>query len=365
MSTSEKPQPPDPPDGADGGGAHPDVASGADKKVPAKKKKVSFKFALETSDDVHIVKKEPIASFAPPVPIIKKECLTRAIRIARGGESIIMPSRLTGLTQKFRNNNANNIDKLNSLTFKSQVNASDNAKLADDTPKNTGFSANAPNRLAERLVKHLFLIGGQKSGKDGINRKSPPPNYKIDDDDDDGGGGGDGDEVSLDENCGDTDDDEADKEPEAAEEKVKDENHAPDNVNVADDTSKNIGFSANTPNRLAERLVEQQVERAVDETISGKNSGEKRFVLPKRSVHSSRVIKPNKRFMDETQASTKKNGITSRKKTSKAEVSETRADSPVPASQPSPTKASTEDTNTDAKDGKQFGEHIEENQRKN
>lgn len=63
------------------------------------------------------MKKEPNATFDPPVPIIKKECLIRA---NRGGESIIMPSRLTGLTQKFRNNNANNIDKLNSLTFKSQ-----------------------------------------------------------------------------------------------------------------------------------------------------------------------------------------------------------------------------------------------------
>lgn len=92
----------------------------SDDKKPSKKKRVSFKFALETNEDAHIVKKEPNATFAPPVSIIKKECLTRAIRIARGGEPIIMPSRLTGLTQKLRHNNANNIDKLNSLTFKSQ-----------------------------------------------------------------------------------------------------------------------------------------------------------------------------------------------------------------------------------------------------
>lgn len=89
-------------------------------KKTTKKKKVSFKFGLETSDDAHIVKKEPNITFDPPVSIIKKECLTRAIRIARGGESIIAPSRLTPLTQKLKNNNANNIDKLNSLTFKSQ-----------------------------------------------------------------------------------------------------------------------------------------------------------------------------------------------------------------------------------------------------
>lgn len=146
MSTTEKPQPPDPPDVGGGGGngsppgsstpTQADASVSAtvvDKKVPAKKKKVSFKFALETSDDVHIVKKEPIASFAPPVPIIKKECLTRAIRIALGGESIIMPSRLTGLTQKFRNNTANNIDKLNSLTFKSQVTATAASSSSSDT----------------------------------------------------------------------------------------------------------------------------------------------------------------------------------------------------------------------------------------
>lgn len=42
-----------------------------------------------------------------------------------------MPSRLTGLTQKFRNNNANNIDKLNSLTFKSQFTTKSSKKLSD------------------------------------------------------------------------------------------------------------------------------------------------------------------------------------------------------------------------------------------
>lgn len=67
-------------------------------KKPVKKKKVSFNFGLETSDDTHIVKKEPNAALAPIVPIIKKECLPSAIRIARG-ESVIKPSRLSGLTQ--------------------------------------------------------------------------------------------------------------------------------------------------------------------------------------------------------------------------------------------------------------------------
>lgn len=44
------------------------------------------------------MKKEPNATLAPIVPIIKKECLPSAFRIARG-ESVIKPSRLSGLTQ--------------------------------------------------------------------------------------------------------------------------------------------------------------------------------------------------------------------------------------------------------------------------
>lgn len=69
-------------------------------KKSTKKKKVSFNFGLETSEDAHIVKKEPISIHAPIIPIIKKECLPSAIRISRG-ESVIKPSRLTGLTQTF------------------------------------------------------------------------------------------------------------------------------------------------------------------------------------------------------------------------------------------------------------------------
>ena len=38
----------------------------------------------------------------------------------------------------------------------------------------------------------------------------------------------------------------------------------------------------------------------------GTQFGDKRFILPKRSVHSSRVIKPNKRFLDEFELEIKK-----------------------------------------------------------
>lgn len=125
------------------------VSDDGSSKKASKKKKVSFKFGLETSDDAHIVKKEPNITFDPPVSIIKKECLTRAIRIARGGESIIMPSRLTGLTQKFRHNNANNIDKLNSLTFKSQIakkDTSEESVSSNDDEQSDGEAENSERK---------------------------------------------------------------------------------------------------------------------------------------------------------------------------------------------------------------------------
>lgn len=308
MSTSEKPQPPDPPDISNGNvnvgsssSSQPDVTANAtvgDKKVPAKKKKVSFKFGLETSDDVHIVKKEPIASFAPPVPIIKKECLTRAIRIARGGESIIMPSRLTGLTQKFRNNTANNIDKLNSLTFKSQVTSANASSSSSDTDDESN------------------VITDEKNITD-----------RVDTDDDD------------------ADDDDGDAVSTRRGFRLSKESSKQSNKVDVDDESI-VATQEQRPEK------EDEADRLIDETVGGKNSGEKRFVLPKRSVHSSRVIKPNKRFMDETQASTKKNGITSRKKANKTETNEKRSDSPLQPS--SPKSSTTDDIDTDAKDGNLF-----------
>lgn len=189
-------------------------------KKPVKKKKVSFKFGLETSDDAHIVKKEPNVSFAPPVSIIKKECLTRAIRIARGGESIIMPSRLTGLTQKFRNNNANNIDKLNSLTFKSQIAKSANKLNDGQSEESTEDQSDADEDIDEQKGNDAC------SGAESENGGSIPG----------------------------------------------------DNSNAVNDSNE---------------------------------SG-----VQKRSSHSSRVIKPNKRFVDEPKIIIGKNGV-AKKKTNK------------------------------------------------
>lgn len=181
---------------------------GSNKKA-TKKKKVSFKFSLETSDDAHIVKKEPNTTFDPPVSIIKKECLTRAIR----GESIIMPSRLTGVIKKFDPSNAN-IDKLNSLTFKSQ-----NAKK--DTTSEENVSSNDDEQ--------------SDAGADNSERRRDS-------------------------------DDNTDNDDESSHSKNDDDN---------DEHSKNVAFQ-----------------------------------LPKRS---SRVIKPNKRFTDDSKLALNKNGLGKKK----------------------------------------------------
>lgn len=87
-------------------------------QTPAKKKTVTFKNILETSDDQNAVKRVYNPDRQPTVPIIKISksfaALSRSQRFALG--DIVMPSRLT---EVLRNYSANHIDKLNLLTFKS------------------------------------------------------------------------------------------------------------------------------------------------------------------------------------------------------------------------------------------------------
>lgn len=86
--------------------------------IKPKKKTVTFKNILETSDD-NIVKKVYNPDFSVPlIPIIKKDCLNYIYKT-----DIVKPSRLTETLEK--NNKKNNyhinndIDKLRSISFKS------------------------------------------------------------------------------------------------------------------------------------------------------------------------------------------------------------------------------------------------------
>lgn len=102
-------------------------------QAPAKKKTVTFKNILETSDDLNAVKRVYNPDRQPAVPIIKISksfaALSRSERFALG--DIVMPSRLT---EVLRNYSANHIDKLNLLTFKSTsaTEPDDTASCMDD-----------------------------------------------------------------------------------------------------------------------------------------------------------------------------------------------------------------------------------------
>lgn len=195
------------------GGSECGTSDDGSNKKPAKKKRVSFKIGFETSDDAHIAKKEPNATFDPPVSIIKKECL-RAMKAA----PILMPSRLNAVTTNYRPlklQDANNIDKLNSLTFKSQT-------RKKDTNCDENLSSNEDDQSDDE---------GESNGR----RRSSDENR-------------DSDEESNHSQNGDDD--------------AKDD----------DDHSKGVAFQ-----------------------------------LPKRNSHSSRVIKPSRRFADE------KNGLGKKK----------------------------------------------------
>lgn len=109
-----------------------------------KKKTVTFKNILETSDDFNIVKKVYNPDKVPAVPIIKinknYDALSRSERFARG--DIVMPSRLTEVLKNFSVNHLNiDIDKLNSLTFKSVNNANRDTGAVNFGIKSTNSSS--------------------------------------------------------------------------------------------------------------------------------------------------------------------------------------------------------------------------------
>lgn len=220
QSTEKPPDPPDKTDTAcDSISGHLTMDNGIQtrgrKKQPAeesstavarpKKKTVTFKNILETSDDINIIKRVYNPDIVPVVPIIKisksHDALSRSEQFARG--DIVKPSRLT---EVLKNYSANlDIDKLSLLTFKS----------TNSTPMDTE--------------------DGQSQDADDVqpsDESVPEPEPA----DDEAGGG----------------------------------------------TALSVG-------------------------------GEKKFVLPRRSAHSCRVIKPNKRFLDDSSISTIPVGKTGRR----------------------------------------------------
>lgn len=152
-----------------------------------RKKMVTFKNILETSDDI-TVKKVYNPSGTPLVPIIKKDSILRCM------ESIVKPSRLTEIVKQ---STFNNLNRIKTLGFDTNDDR-DEDEEEDDSQEGAG--------AAVRSSDSRVSPNTEDEPKDGTDAESPPGKVAV---------------------------------------------------------------------------------------------GDKRFILPKRSLHSRRVIKPNKKFLDD------------------------------------------------------------------
>lgn len=99
------------------------------------KKTVTFKNILETSDDKCVVKRfyNP-DNRVPLVSIMKKDSMNRPLTYCRGSEFIVRPSILSKILNK-----TSNIDKLNSLKFRSTPSSNDADAAAAASSSSTTF----------------------------------------------------------------------------------------------------------------------------------------------------------------------------------------------------------------------------------
>ncbi|XP_017046983.1 histone-lysine N-methyltransferase trithorax isoform X2 [Drosophila ficusphila] len=240
--------------GSSTGGSSPksgtEAVSATGTTVAKQKKTVTFRNVLETSDDKSVVKRFYNPDIRTPiVSIMKKDSLNRPLNYSRGGECIVRPSILS----KILNKNSN-IDKLNALKFRS-------------APASSSSSNQDP---------------GSSPNVFGLSRAFGAPM----DEDDEGG-------VTFRRNDSpeDQDDEEMDEDEDDEEMEEEDENEQEDNDEAASEKSAETEKSAGAE------------ERDPDEKQLVMDS---HFVLPKRSTRSSRIIKPNKRLLEDGGISSKK-----------------------------------------------------------
>ncbi|XP_017117386.1 histone-lysine N-methyltransferase trithorax isoform X2 [Drosophila elegans] len=248
--------------GASAGGSSPkpgaDAGSSTASTAAKQKKTVTFKNVLETSDDKSVVKRfyNPDVRI-PIVSIMKKDSLNRPLNYSRGGECIVRPSILSKILNK-----SSNIDKLNSLKFRS-VPASSSSLNRES---GTSVSGSSPN------VFGLLRAFGAPMDEDDEGGVTFRRNYSP--------------EVQNNEENEEMDEDEDDQEVEEEEENEPDDNDEAASEKSAD-TEKSAGSEERDP---------EERQLVMDS----------HFVLPKRSTRSSRIIKPNKRLLEEGAISTKK-----------------------------------------------------------
>lgn len=219
------------------------AATTASGSGPAKQRKtVTFRNVLETSDDKSVIKRfyNP-DNRIPLVSIMKKDSLNRPLNYSRGGECIVRPSILSKILNK-----SSNIDKLNSLKFRS-------APSSSDSPNVFGLS---------RAFGAPMDEDKEESGGVTFRRNGSPSGQKNDDDD----------EMDEDEDEEENNQDEEDNDQEDIDEGVSEKSGEAD---------KNGGESEERDSEEKQLVMDSH------------------FVLPKRSTRSSRIIKPNKRLIED------------------------------------------------------------------
>lgn len=125
------------------------TTGGTGAPVAAKQKKtVTFKNILETSDDKSVVKRfyNP-DNRVPLVSIMKKDSMNRPLAYCRGSEFIVRPSILS----KILYTKSSNIDKLNSLKFRSVP-----ATTASAHDPTAAFTSTSSSSTASSTSTSLF-----------------------------------------------------------------------------------------------------------------------------------------------------------------------------------------------------------------
>lgn len=137
------------------------------------KKTVTFKNILETSDDKSVVKRfyNP-DNRVPLVSIMKKDSMNRPLTYCRGSEFIVRPSILS----KILNKNSN-IDKLNSLKFRS---AHASASTSQDSSSASLFGSGLSRAFGAPMDDEDAVSGGVTF------RKQEPQSRATEDNGDDG-----------------------------------------------------------------------------------------------------------------------------------------------------------------------------------
>ncbi|XP_075145916.1 histone lysine N-methyltransferase trithorax [Haematobia irritans] len=276
--------------------------SNGDKK---QKKTVTFKNVLETSDDKSAVKKfyNP-DNRKPLISIIKKECLNRPLMYTRSSECIVRPSRLTEILK-----NNSNIDKLNSLKFRSNTNggvtttngSERNSSSVLAGPLSRVFGAPREDEAEDQQNNISFRLTKNTSDEAAAAEEAEEDENNEDDENEDQ-------EEEEDEDGG-LDNPEEDDDEEEGEEQEEDETNkifARRNTDswTGSTTRDNVEKSQGEE-KESKKPSEDESSNVIKSTLD-RNEEEHQvvldthFVLPKRSSRSSRLIKPNKRLVEDS-----------------------------------------------------------------